>query len=188
MEAHDHRASPATFDSKKRISIDRARCHEFSAADMDTGVSSPETRIAMNGQPNQQRTAMQLLERMFEVELHFIRSGSDDVGVLARAFHPDVVVHEPASLPYQGDWTGLQGIGALFRKMREVWSDMRVDGLEAARSGDTVFMACTLHLTCRASGVAISQPFAEVLRFKDDLLIDGTPFYHDTGEIVAALG
>ena len=44
-------------------------------------------------------TAMQLLERMFEVEMKFIRSGSDDVDALAEAFHPDVVVHDRGLYP-----------------------------------------------------------------------------------------
>jgi ketosteroid isomerase-like protein len=131
---------------------------------------------------------MQLLERMFEVEMKFIRSGSNDVEALAEAFHSDVVIHEPASLPYPGDWKGLEGVGALFGKMREVWSDMRVDDLTATREGDTVFMACTLHITSRTTGAAIIQPFAEVLRFQDERLIEGTPFYYDTSEIVSALG
>jgi ketosteroid isomerase-like protein len=143
--------------------------------------------MTMNENTEIRLTAMQLLERMFEVEMKFIRSGSDDVDALAEAFHPNMVVHEPGSLPYSGDWKGLEGVGALFHKMREVWSDMKVDGLTAAREGDTVFMACTLHLTCRANGVAIKQPFAEVLRFQGDHLIEATPFYYDTSEIVSAL-
>jgi len=134
-----------------------------------------------------QASALRLLERMFEVEMRFIQSGSEDIGSLGATFHPEVVVHEPASLPYAGDWTGLAGLGALFRKMQRVWSDMRIEGLEAVRSGDTVFMACTLHLTCRCGGSAIRQPFAEVLRFRDGLLVEGTPFYHDTEAIAAVL-
>jgi ketosteroid isomerase-like protein len=133
------------------------------------------------------KTAMQLLSHMFEVEMSFLKSDAKDIKALASAFHEDVVVHEPASLPYAGDWRGLKGVGALLRKMSEVWSDVSVDDLEAVRSGDTVFMACTLRLTSRADGTAIKQPFAEVLRFKDGLLLDGTPFYYDTSEIVAAV-
>lgn len=123
-----------------------------------------------------EHTATKLLERMFDVELRFLRSDMDDLNLLASAFHPGVVVHEPKSLPYAGDWTGLEGIGALFRKMRQVWSDLAVEQLEATREGDTVFMACTIRLTCRASGAMITQPFAEVLRFKGERLIEGTPF------------
>jgi hypothetical protein len=125
---------------------------------------------------------------MFEVEMTFVKSGSDDLDLLGSAFHRDVVVHEPSSLPYAGDWRGLAGIGALFRRMREVWSNMAIDGLLAARSGDTIFMTCRLQLTCRHDGARIHQPFAEVLRFEDGLLLDGTPFYHDTSELVTALG
>ena len=132
--------------------------------------------------------AMELLKRMFDVELRFLRSDKPDLQMLATAFHPDVVVHEPKSLPYAGDWDGLTGIGALFRKMRDVWSNLQVEQLDATRDGDTVYMACTIHLTSRKTGASITQPFAEVLRFKDELLIEGTPFYYDTAEILAAIG
>ncbi len=141
----------------------------------------------MERQHDRQCSAMELLERMFEVEMRFVQSETGDLESLAGAFHSDVVVHEPRSLPYAGDWKGLDGVAALFRRMRETWSDMKVENLEAVRAGDTVFMTCTLHLTSRARGTTITQPFAEVLRFKDERLIDGTPFYYDTGEIAAAV-
>ena len=132
--------------------------------------------------------AIDLLARMFDVELRFLQSDKPDLRMLATAFHPDVVVHEPKSLPYAGDWIGFEGIGALFRRMREVWSDLKVEKLEATRDGDVVFMACTIDLTSCATGASITQPFAEVLRFKNDRLIEGTPFYYDTAEILTAIG
>ena len=135
-----------------------------------------------------QLSAMELLTRMFDVELRFLQSDKPDLRMLATAFHPDVVVHEPKSLPYAGDWAGFEGIGALFRRMREVWSDLKVEKLEATRDGDVVFMACTIHLTSRTTGASVTQPFAEMLRFKNDLLIEGTPFYYDTAEILSAVG
>lgn len=138
-------------------------------------------------QSSNQFTAMQLLTRMFEVEMRFIQSPSEDLDRLAEAFHPEVIIHEPASLPYSGDWKGLEGTGALFQRMREVWSDMRVENLEGVRTDDTVFMTCTLQMTSRVSGTTLRQPFAEVLRFKNELLIEGTPFYFDTAEIISAL-
>ncbi|HKG82372.1 MAG TPA: nuclear transport factor 2 family protein [Beijerinckiaceae bacterium] len=141
----------------------------------------------MDHGPDEQPTSAQLLTRMFEVERRFLRSDSGTADLLATAFHPDVVIHEPASLPYPGDWCGLEGVTALFRAMRETWSDIRVEDLRSARDGDTVFMACTLHLTSRATGRSIAQPFAEVLRFKGDRLVDGTPFYYDTAAVTAVL-
>jgi ketosteroid isomerase-like protein len=134
-----------------------------------------------------QSTAMELLENMFDVEMRFLQSGSGNIDLLTGAFHRDVVVHEPQSLPYAGDWNGLEGIAALFHKMQESWSNVAVENLQAAQNNDIVFMSCTLSLTSRANGMTIKQPFAEVLRFKDDRLFEGTPFYYDTSEILTAL-
>jgi ketosteroid isomerase-like protein len=134
-----------------------------------------------------QSTAMKLLENMFDVEMRFLQSASGNIEMLAGAFHRDVVVHEPQSLPYAGDWNGLEGIAALFQKMQESWSNVAVENLQAAQNDDVVFMSCTLSLTSRANGMTIQQPFAEVLRFRDGRLLEGTPFYYDTSEILAAL-
>ena len=122
------------------------------------------------------------------MERRFLRSDSGTADLLITAFDPDVVIHEPASLPYPGDWCGLEGVTALFRAVRETWSDIRVEDLRSARDGDTVFMACTLHLTTAPRyGPLDHAAFAEVLRFKGDRLIDGTPFYYDTAAVTALL-
>ena len=134
-----------------------------------------------------QSTAMKLLENMFDVEMRFLQSGSGNIEMLTGAFHRDVVVHEPQSLPYAGDWNGLEGIAALFQKMQESWSNVAVENLQAAQNDDVVLMSCTLSLTSRANGVTIKQPFAEVLRFRDGRLLEGTPFYYDTSEILAVM-
>ena len=141
----------------------------------------------MNSQSSENKTAMQLLAKMFEVEMAYMASTEKDASILAQAFHPDVVVREPRSLPYAGDWQGYDGLQALFRLMSDAWSDMQVLGMTAARENDKVFMTCTLRLTVRATGRIIEQPFAEALTFRDGLVADATPFYHDTHAIVASL-
>jgi hypothetical protein len=77
----------------------------------------------MDHGPDEQPTSAQLLTRLFEVERRFLRSDSGTADLLITAFDPDVVIHEPASLPYPGDWCGLEGVTALFRAVRETWSD-----------------------------------------------------------------
>jgi ketosteroid isomerase-like protein len=78
-------------------------------------------------------------------------------------------------------------VAALFRRMREVWSELRVEDMEVARVDETVFVTATLHLTARATGKKVVQPFAEVLHFREDRLIRGTPIYYDTQELVTLL-
>lgn len=130
--------------------------------------------------------AKSLLDRMFEAEFRYMR-GEAGVACLAEAFHPDVVVHEPASLPYAGDWCGLDGVAALIRMMGDIWADMSLGDMTATYSGDTLFMTAPITLIARANEKTVIQPFAEVLRFEDGLVIEATPFYSDTHAIVMAL-
>jgi ketosteroid isomerase-like protein len=131
--------------------------------------------------------AMAILTRMFTAEMQFMESAQEDFSGIAAIFHPDIVVHEPASLPYAGDWRGHESLGRLFKTMHDVWSLMTVEDMRAAIDGDTLFMSCTLVTTARKTGSKIRQPFAEVLKIKDGLVVEGTPFYYDTAAICAAL-
>lgn len=133
-------------------------------------------------------TALALLTKMFDAETRFLQSGGESLGLLEEAFHPAVVIHEPASLPYAGDWHGLAGVAELFRRMSEAWSDIRLGTMSALRDGNLVLMSSRIELVARSSGVEIRQPFAEALRFEDGRLIEGTPFYHDTAALASALG
>lgn len=41
---------------------------------------------------HRRRTAMELIENMFNVEMRFLQSGSESLDVLANAFHAEIVV------------------------------------------------------------------------------------------------
>lgn len=129
-----------------------------------------------------------MVERMFAAEFAFMQSDGQDLSLLAAAFDPEVVVHEPESLPYAGDWRGLDGVGRLIRVMSATWKDMSIESLECAASGSSILLACSLTLVGRATGTQIVQPFAERLVFRDGRLLDGTPFYFDTAALRSAIG
>lgn len=133
-------------------------------------------------------SAMLMLERMFLAEMTYMKSGHKDTAILATAFHPDVVVHEPSSVPYCGDWNGLHGIATLLCQMDRCFSDMRVQDLQCAGTEAHLYVSCNLFLTARATGITIQQPFVEILRFENGLLLEGRPYYFDTTEIGRALG
>lgn len=130
--------------------------------------------------------AKSLLDRMFEAEFRYMRR-EGGIACLAEVFHPDVVIHEPSSLPYAGDWCGLDGVAALIRTMGDIWADMTLGDMITTCSGDILFMKAPITLVARENQKTIIQPFAEVLRFEDGLVIEGTPFYFDTHAIVAAV-
>jgi ketosteroid isomerase-like protein len=141
----------------------------------------------MNQTNNNTTEAMAILTRMFKAEMQFMESAEEDLSGIAGIFHPDIVVHEPASLPYAGDWQGHESLGRLFKNMHNVWSSMNVENMRATIDNDTLFMFCTLVTTARKSGKEVRQPFAEILKIKDGLVIEGIPFYYDTAAICTAL-
>jgi ketosteroid isomerase-like protein len=124
---------------------------------------------------------------MFSAEFTFMKGGGIDQHLLAEAFHPDIVVHEPGSLPYAGDWVGLDGAASLMRAMNDAWAEMALDGLEVHGDGERVLLTCQLRMVARRTGQIVRQPFAERLHFEDGKLKEGTPFYFDTAEIAEAL-
>lgn len=142
----------------------------------------------MNTMSTTDTSPMLVLERMFFAEMTYMKSGHKDIAILATAFHPDVVVHEPSSLPYCGDWNGLHGVAALLRQMDRCFSNMRVQDLQCTGTEAHLYVSCNLFLTARATGITINQPFVEILSFANGLLVEGRPYYFDTTEIGRALG
>ncbi|MBW7454756.1 nuclear transport factor 2 family protein [Paenibacillus sepulcri] len=132
--------------------------------------------------------AMEILNRMFTAEMEFMRSDGSDFSGIKSAFHPDIVVHEPTSLPYPGDWRGYEALGRLFKIMHNSWNSMNTENMLATLDGDTLFMGCTLVATARHSDIEIRLPFAQILKIKDNLVIEGFPYYFDTVAINTALG
>lgn len=104
--------------------------------------------------------ALRLLEPMFAAELGFMSSQPPDRSLLAAAFDPDVIVHEPATLPYSGDWWGLDGVAALITHMGEVWSEMEVRDLQAVRDQSRSYVT----LRQSAAGVQLMQRIAGPLQ------------------------
>ncbi|WP_163852804.1 nuclear transport factor 2 family protein [Paenibacillus elgii] len=132
--------------------------------------------------------AMEILNRMFAAEMEFMRSDGNDFSGIKSAFHPDIVVHEPVSLPYPGDWCGYEELGRLFNTMHNTWSSMNVENMLATLDSDTLFMGGTLVAKARQTEKEVRLPFAQILKIKDKLVIEAFPYYFDTALINAALG
>lgn len=132
--------------------------------------------------------ALHILQRLLTIESDFINAETESLEGIASVFHPDVILHEPASLPYAGDWNGHNGITRLFKLMRDTWAYLNGENLQAVLDGDTLYMCCTMAGCLKGTGQVIRQPFAQVIRLKDGLIIECTPFYFDTKKIADLMG
>ncbi|MFB2604984.1 nuclear transport factor 2 family protein, partial [Rhizobium phaseoli] len=78
-------------------------------------------------------------------------------------------------------------VAELMHLMSDTFSTFEVENLTCSGPPASMHVSCTLRMVSRKTGISVSQPFAQLLRFQEGLLIEATPFYFDTDEIKAAL-
>jgi len=93
--------------------------------------------------------------------------------------HADVVVHEPASLPFGGSFHGMEGMRELRRQQDEVWKERSFEVLDYAQSGDRVVGLVTLRGTLRATGETIETRVTEWWTLRDGKVAAIEAFYAD---------
>lgn len=113
-----------------------------------------------------------------------LRAG--DFGAIAPLLHPDFVVHEAPSLPYAGDFHGVEGWRDLSRAVVGAWEDFRFDIVEHHGSpARTMIVRFRISGRSRRTGKAFDTTVLEMWRFRDGLLAEITPYYWDTAGLAA---
>jgi hypothetical protein len=120
---------------------------------------------------------------MFQAEMQYMQTGGETNSEMKSVFHPEIVVHEPAFLPYAGDWSGYPELGKLWSTMNKYWKSMKVENVKATIDEESLFFNCTLSLVARDSDQVLIQPFSEYLRLQNGFIVEATPFYFDTAQI-----
>jgi len=110
-----------------------------------------------------------------------------DVAAIAEILHPEVVVHEAASLPFGGAHTGraaaLKLLGILFSGIdldSVVRGDVLVRGERAAAFLEIPFLTAD-------PANAQAMPIVETFIVRDGLITEIRPYYFDTAAIAAQL-
>ena len=89
-----------------------------------------------------QTPALRALMRFYEAEARYSASGLPaDRAALLETLHPDIVLHQPDSLPYGGQWRGREEFGRWIDSFVETWVDIKPT--------DPVFHTCGERLKAR---------------------------------------
>jgi ketosteroid isomerase-like protein len=103
-------------------------------------------------------------------------------------FHPDIVIREAASLPYGGDWKGVDGLRDLMTTMRSLTKLSPID-VEVFDAGDDhVITRQTALMEDERTGASLRVPMVEVYRMVDGKIAEIDVFYKDTKAMVDFLG
>jgi uncharacterized protein len=132
---------------------------------------------------------MLALRRFYAAEERYVASGGEDFAAVAEILHPDVVVVSAASLPYGGEWRGIEQFRRFMEAFGAAWDELEVEDPAFVEFGDdTVIVLLTMKARSRDTGEAIHAPLCQINRFRDGLLAEVRPFYWDTAETNRVLG
>lgn len=111
-----------------------------------------------------------------------------DVATLKELVSPECVVHEPADLPYGGEYVGVEGLLEMFGAITQDLA-FEVTGTPALMSvGDgRVVVRMDAKFVARASGRTAEFPIAEIYTLSGGQIVDVDVFYKEPGAIRALL-
>lgn len=104
------------------------------------------------------------------------------------AFADDVLIVEPASLPYGGTHRGRDAFRRIFAELHRLWVDWDVAIEDVASHDDRVYLMIRFEATARATGKRVAFPIVEVWRVVDGRALSLQPIYGDTALALNALG
>lgn len=100
----------------------------------------------------------------------------------------DFVIHEPASLPYGGEWRGRDALQRLYAHVMGYWDDPVVAWQELVGGEQHTVALLHFTVTARASGKRFDTHIAEVTRFDDaGKMASMRIHYFDTAAMVGQL-
>ena len=115
---------------------------------------------------------------------------SKDPAEIEALCHPDLVLEDPASLPFGGRYKGFAGMCELAGQLFAAIADCRIETLSVMRaaSGDEFVLRQRLTGRAARTGRSIETEILEHYVFRDDLIAAIRPFYWDTRELMDLLG
>lgn len=127
--------------------------------------------------------------RFYEAEARYSAMGDNvDRSALLATLHPDIVLYQPESLPYGGEWRGREAFGQWLDAFVQTWTDVTPTDPAFHNCGDdTLISTATMRALSRSTGREIVMPMCQVIRFSGDLPIEWRNFAWDTAKMLAAL-
>ncbi|MEV6013111.1 nuclear transport factor 2 family protein [Streptomyces sp. NPDC051976] len=133
-----------------------------------------------------------VLDAFYDAEMRYIAAGGARDGAsfaeMAACLHPEAVMHMGPSVPFPGDWRGIEGVKRFFAMLSDTWVSMVITDVKYFNGEDGVAISMRVQLTSRATGRTADARLAQFITFDDGLIRDFTVFYLDPLALNAACG
>ncbi len=122
-----------------------------------------------------------VISRFYAAEADYMNAGGAEAGAsfagMAATLDPDVVLHQSPDLPWGGEFRGHAGYEDWARQMSQAFDRLEVKDQRLLVEGDTVVITCRLVTWSRTSGQTLDLPMVQVVRVRDDRIVEFRPFY-----------
>ncbi|MEV6278615.1 nuclear transport factor 2 family protein [Nocardia sp. NPDC051832] len=129
---------------------------------------------------------MTSLQAFYAAEAAYLTEGAAFEG-MARHLAADVVMHQASSLPYGGEWHGHEGFRRFIAAMGDNWDGLWFDEQHFVSDQDRVVVFSRGRLRARHTGRMLETSLLQWISFRDGLITEFRPYYHDTAAVLAAL-
>jgi ketosteroid isomerase-like protein len=126
-------------------------------------------------------TPLEASRRMYEC----VRQG--DWKAVEAFMADDLVIREPASLPYGGEWRGKDALQRLYAHVMSFWDEPRVEWIDLIGGDGHTVALLRFTMTARATGTRVTQTVCEVTRFAEGKMAEMQIHYFDTAALLKAL-
>jgi ketosteroid isomerase-like protein len=122
------------------------------------------------------------------VEAVYARARTGDWAAVEQLLSPDLVIHEPPSLPFGGAWTGRDALQRLFARVMGTWDNpgVAIDAIVGDERHVVALLRFTM--TSRVTGRTFTQNVAEVSLVEDGLIREMRIHYFDAAEVAREAG
>lgn len=109
--------------------------------------------------------------------------GAASTEVFAECLHPDIVIHEATSLPYGGEWRGLDGVAAFLAKLSETYDSASVQDRSILVDGPVAVVLTHSVVRSRRTGRSMQNAVLQRNLVVDGLITEMRPFHWDTAAV-----
>jgi len=102
-------------------------------------------------------------------------------------FDPEVVFHEPSSLPYGGAHRGIEATQQAVARMSGAYAQLHTAFEEILFARDVALAYQTITYRIKGNGKTGTMPVAELYRFRDGKVIEWRALYSDPAKLAEAM-
>ena len=126
--------------------------------------------------------AVDIVRQWYELVL------AGDLESAGAMMHDDFVLHEPAALPYGGEYHGAAGFFEIMGRINERFEAGLAAPVEYFDATDPVVIRLVGRFTSRATGETVEMSVVELYYVRDGKIAELDVYYKDPGAIAAIAG